>query len=179
MCICARCVSIKPEWCIFSLKTLYIFAAEECHEVVELIFNNNTNNAPKSATTGPLYFWRGKKKKFKNKNHKNKDVSHGTCVWRIFPFKNKNPLRNSTWDFFFFYYSNGSLVPRCIDVRWMFSRVEEFLVRPLCAGFFFSKAFRVFVNRESERRQPTARRSHSLKSKIANSRNDIIFFRKK
>lgn len=43
----------------------YIFAAEECHEVAELIFNsnNNTNNAPKSATTGPLDFWRRKHKK--------------------------------------------------------------------------------------------------------------------
>lgn len=55
---CAHYVSIKPEWCIFSLKTLflYIFAAEECHEVTELIYdnNNNTNNAAKSATTGPL-----------------------------------------------------------------------------------------------------------------------------
>lgn len=33
-------------------------------------------------------------------------------------------------------YYNGSLVLRCIDVLRMFSRVEEFLVRPLCAGFF-------------------------------------------
>lgn len=38
-------------------------------------FNNNinTNNAPKSATTGPLLF-------LEKKTKRNTDVSHGTCV---------------------------------------------------------------------------------------------------
>lgn len=89
-------MSIKPEWCIFSLKTFffvhfYIFAAEECHEVAELIFNsnNNTNNAPKSATTGPLDFWRRKHKK------------NGCQSWhvRLKDFIHlKRKALNSTWD---------------------------------------------------------------------------------